>query len=98
MIACPLYPGIDCGANDKELFRIQEILLDLMVKHRYIIRRTDKGTYSFVCEYWKDHSDGFHRCPMNENGICRTEHTKEDFPWVHVHKWNGRKMWSCPCG
>lgn len=82
---------------DKELSRIQDILLDLMIRHRYMVR-TDEGKFRFTCEYNRDHSDGFHRCNMNEHGICQTEHTEEDFPWVHLHKYNGRKMWRCPCG
>lgn len=76
----------------------QRILFDLMIRHRYVVRRTDKDTYSFVCEYNRDHSDGLLRCPNNENGICRMEFTEEAFPWVHVTLWNGRKMFNCPCG
>ena len=74
---------------------LKEILLDLMIRHRYIIK-TDEGKYRFTCEYNRDHSDGFHRCPNNENGICSTVH--ETIPWLFVHKYNGRKMYKCPCG
>ena len=75
----------------------REILLDLMIRHRDVVR-TDTGTLRFVCEYNRDHSDGYSRCHNNDNGICSTEHDEDDFPWVHVTKYNGRKMYKCPCG
>ncbi len=100
MSACPLYPGIDCGVNTKELARIQDILLNLMIWHRHVIR-TGTNQYQFACEYYEDKPDGFHRCPNNKNGICQTVLTKENFPWVLLQKITdsgGRKMWRCPCG
>lgn len=87
-------------SETKELSRIQEILLDLMVWHRHVLR-TGTNQYQLACEYYEDKPDGLWRCPMNENGLCRTKHTREHFPWVHVQKITdsaGRKMWRCPCG
>ncbi len=74
---------------------LRAILLDLMIKYRHVIQ-TDEGLYRFVCEYNRDHSDGLHRCPNNENGICLIQHS--EIPWHLVHNYNGRKMYQCPCG
>ena len=79
---------------------LKEILLELMLHHRHVIVVPDNirggPGCRFVCEYWRDFEDGFHRCPNNENGICSTVH--ETIPWLFVHKFNGRKMYRCPCG
>ncbi len=82
------------GNSEKGL---QIILLDLMIRHRYVVR-TDERKLRFTCTYNRDHSDGLLRCPNNEHGICKMEYTEEDFPWVHVTIYNERKMFHCPCG
>ncbi|KKL76768.1 hypothetical protein LCGC14_2041560 [marine sediment metagenome] len=75
--------------------KLKDILLDLMLHHRYIIKN-DNNRYRFVCEYNKDFPDGYYKCPNNQNGICVIE--VYEIPWILVHKYNGRKMWKCPCG
>ena len=75
--------------------KFTEILLDLMIRHRYVLVTHD-GKYRFVCDYNKDFEDGFHACPNNKNGVCQIVHN--EIPWFFVHKYNGRKMWKCPCG
>lgn len=74
--------------------RLKEILLDLILRHRYAIK-TEYG-YRFVCEYNKDFPDGFPRCSNNRDGICSV--ISPEFPWLFLRKFNGRKMFKCPCG
>ena len=76
----------------------RKILLDLMLRHRYIVR-TDEDKLRFTCEYNRDHDDGYTKCKNNEHGICKTEFEKDDpFMWTFVCIYNGRKMYKCPCG
>ena len=75
--------------------KLKDILLDLMIRHRYVLK-IDTGEYRFVCDYNQDFEDGFHRCPNNQDGICTIK--CKEIPWLLVQKYNGRKMWKCPCG
>ena len=72
--------------------KLKDALLDLMLSHRYVVE-TPVGQYRFVCNY-KHGVEG--QCPNNDDGICRLVH--DEIPWFFVHKYNGRKMFKCPCG
>lgn len=76
------------------ILHLQAILLDLMIKHRYVII-TPEREYRIVCNHNKD-SLNKPKCPNNLDGVCIVKH--KEIKWHELHKFDGFKMWKCPCG
>ena len=74
--------------------KLEDILLDLMIRHRYVLQ-VGENQYRFTCSHNKD-SEKHTQCPYNEHGLCGI--VQNGIPWESVRKYDGFKIYKCPCG